>query len=233
MKFLYKYPQKAFPYEDLLKTNASLTKEDPEYQITDTGIFDEDRYWDIIIETAKDDDEPEEILFRITAWNRGPDPAPLHIIPQIWFRNTWAWGREPEDRKPSIKAHGENMAKSTHHSLGDRYVLLSPSPGVGTSGEDVQPELIFTDNDTNTEFLYDQPNKVPYVKDAFHNYIVDGKKEAVNPAQTGTKAAAWFSFNESGGVGPGECAGKRSSARPFLNLDVFANTRSSRPFPVL
>ncbi|KAJ1338014.1 putative isomerase [Microdochium nivale] len=206
MKFLYKYPQKAFPYEDLLKTNASRTKQDPEYQLTDTGIFDDDRYWDIIIETAKDDDEPEDIMFRITAWNRGPDPAPLHIIPQVWFRNTWAWGREPEDRKPSISAHGENMAKSTHHSLGDRYVLLSPSPGVGTSGEDVQPELLFTDNDTNTEFLYKQPNKTPYVKDAFHNYIVDGKKEAVNPAQTGTKAAAWFSFNESGGVGPGECA---------------------------
>ena len=99
------------------------------------------------------------------------------------------------------------MAKSKHHSLGDRYVLLSPSPGVGISGDDVQPELIFTDNDTNYELLYDGENKVPYVKDAFHIYIVDGKKEAVNPARIGTKCAAWFQFNETGGVAPSECAG--------------------------
>lgn len=207
MKYLYKYPQKAFPYDDLLKTNAKRTKTEKEYQITDTGIFDEDRYWDIIIETAKEADDPEEILFRVTAWNRGPDPAPLHIIPHVWFRNTWAWGREPEDKKPAISEHSESMAKSKHHKLGDRYVLLSPSPGVGVSGEDVQPELIFTDNDTNYELLYDGENKVPYVKDAFHQYIVDGKKAAVNPAKTGTKCAAWFQFNESGGVAPGECAG--------------------------
>lgn len=207
MKYLYKYPQKAFPYDDLLKENARRSKEDKEYQLVDTGIFDEDRYWDIIIETAKEDDDPDEILFRVTAWNRGPDPAPLHIIPQVWFRNTWAWGREKEDLKPSISGYAENMAHSKHHKLGDRYVLLSPSPGVGTSGEDVEPELLFTDNDTNNEFLYDVPNKVPYVKDAFHNYIIDGKREAVNPAKTGTKCAAWFQFNESGGVSPGECAG--------------------------
>ncbi|OTA83608.1 hypothetical protein M434DRAFT_181138 [Hypoxylon sp. CO27-5] len=206
MKYLYKYPQKAFPYEDLLKTNAKRSKEEPEYQIIDTGIFNENRYWDIIIETAKEADDPEEILFRVTAWNRGPDPAPLHIIPHVWFRNTWAWGREPADKKPSISEYTENMAKSKHHILGDRYVLLSPSPGVGVSGEDVEPELIFTDNDTNYELLYDGENKVPYVKDAFHDYIVDGKKAAVNPAKTGTKCAAWFQFNESGGVAPGECA---------------------------
>ncbi|KAI1083808.1 Six-hairpin glycosidase [Whalleya microplaca] len=206
MKFLYKYPQKAFPYEELVKENAERSKLDKEYQITDTGIFKEDRYWDIIIETAKEADDPEEILFRVTAWNRGPDPAPLHIIPHVWFRNTWAWGREPEDKKPNISHADENMAKSTHYKLGDRYVLYSPSPGVGTSGEDVEPELLFTDNDTNYEFLYGGENKVPYVKDAIHRYIVDGKKAAVNPAKTGTKCAAWFQFNESGGVSPGECA---------------------------
>ncbi|KAI1418241.1 Six-hairpin glycosidase [Hypoxylon sp. FL1857] len=225
MKYLYKYPQKAFPYEDLLKTNAERSKTEPEYQILDTGIFNEDRYWDIIIETAKEADDPDEILFRVTAWNRGPDPAPLHIIPHVWFRNTWAWGREPEDKKPSISEYAENMAKSTHHKLGDRYVLLSPSPGVGVSGEDVDPELIFTDNDTNYELLYGGKNKVPYVKDAFHNYIVDGKKEAVNPAKTGTKFAAWFQFNESGGVAPGECAVVRfrfsRKDDPYLDEEVF------------
>lgn len=232
MKYLYKYPQKAFPYDDLLKTNAKRTKTEKEYQITDTGIFDEDRYWDIIIETAKEADDPEEILFRVTAWNRGPDPAPLHIIPHVWFRNTWAWGREPEDKKPAISEHSESMAKSKHHKLGDRYVLLSPSPGVGVSGEDVQPELIFTDNDTNYELLYDGENKVPYVKDAFHQYIVDGKKAAVNPAKTGTKCAAWFQFNESGGVAPGECAVVRfrfsKKDESYLDEEVFDDVMERR-----
>ncbi|RYO82210.1 hypothetical protein DL766_006839 [Monosporascus sp. MC13-8B] len=206
MKYLYKYPQRAFPYEDLLKENASRTKQDREYQLIDTGIFEDDRYWDIIIETAKEDDDPDEILFRVTAWNRGPGPAPLHIIPHVWFRNTWAWGREKKELKPSISAYAENMVRSKHYKLGDRYVLLSPSPGVVANGADVEPELIFTDNDTNTELLYDVKNEVPYVKDAFHKYVVDGEKGAINPAMTGTKCAAWFQFNESGGVGPGECA---------------------------
>lgn len=208
MKYLYKYPQQAFPYDDLRDENARRGKQDKEYQIIDTGIFEDDRYWDIIIETAKEDDNPDELLFRVTAWNRGPEPAPIHIIPHVWFRNTWAWGREPEEDKPSMGVHAENVVKSEHHSLGDRYVLLSPSPGVGNSGEDVQPELMFTENDTNFELLYDGENEQPYVKDAFHRYIVDGEKKAVNPRQVGTKCAAWFPFNEGGGVAPGECAGK-------------------------
>ncbi|KAL0940739.1 cytoplasm protein [Colletotrichum truncatum] len=206
MKFLYKYPQKKFPYKDLLEENARRGKQDKEYQIIDTGIFEEDRYWDIFIETAKETNDPEEILFRVTAWNRGPDPAPLHIVPHMWFRNTWAWGREPEDKKPSIEAYAEGMVKSKHHKLGDRYLLMSPSPGVGSSGEDVLPQMMFTDNDTNYELLYQQENKTPYVKDAFHRYIVQGEKEAINPEQKGTKCAGWFSFNEDGGVAPGECA---------------------------
>jgi len=208
MKYLYKYPQAAFPYQDLLDENARRTKKANEYQIIDTGVFDNNRYWDIFIETAKEDNNPDELLCRVTAWNRGPDAAPIHIIPQVWFRNTWAWGREKPENKPSIGAHGENMAKSQHHSLGDRYVLLSPSPSVlGEEGADVIPEMLFTNNDTNFELLYGGNNETPYVKDAFHRYIVDGEKAAVNPDQTGTKCAAWFPFNESGGVRPGECAG--------------------------
>lgn len=207
MKYLYKYPQNAFPYEDVLKENARRGKEDKEYQLLDTGIFAEDRYWDIFVETAKEDDDPDELLFRVTAWNRGPDAAPLHIIPHVWFRNTWSWGREPKENKPSILAHAENLLKSNHHTLGERYVLLSPSPGVGPSGEDVQPQMLFTENDTNYQLLYDGKNEQPYVKDAFHRHIVDGEEDAINPAQTGTKSAAWFSFNEGGGVAPGECAG--------------------------
>ncbi|CRK18429.1 hypothetical protein BN1708_012332 [Verticillium longisporum] len=133
MKFLYKYPQKKFPYEDLLAENARRGKADNEYQIIDTGVFDEDRYWDIFIETAKESDDPDELLFRVTAWNRGPDPAPIHIVPHMWFRNTWAWGREPEDKKPSLGIHGENQVKSKHHSLGERFLSMSPSPAIRNS----------------------------------------------------------------------------------------------------
>lgn len=217
MKFLYKYPQKPFPYKDLLDENAKRGKEDKEYQILDTGVFDEDRYWDIFIETAKEDDNPDELLFRVTAWNRGPDRAPLHIVPHVWFRNTWSWGREPAENRPSMGVHDENLIKTKHHSLGDRYVLLSPSPGVGSSGDDVQPELIFTENETNFKLLYGGENASPYVKDAFHRHIVDREKGAVNPSKVGTKAAAWFSFNEDGGVAPGECAGmiRRLSRSPL------------------
>lgn len=218
MKYLYKYPQKAFPYKDLLKENGRRTKEDKEYQIVDTGVFDNNRYWDINIEMAKEDDNPDELLFRVTAWNRGPDPAPLHIVPHVWFRNTWAWGREPAENKPSVWSHGEGVLKSKHYSLGERYIVFSPSPGVGPSGEDVLPETIFTENDTNFELLYGGKNPQPYVKDAFHRYIVDGQKTAVNPARTGTKSAALYSFNEAGGVGPGECAGKLRLPVPDLLL---------------
>lgn len=206
MKFLYKYPQKSFPYEDLIKENAKRGKTDKEYQIVDTGCFDDNRYWDIFIEVAKEDDDPDELLFRVTAWNRGPDPAPLHIIPHVWFRNTWAWGREPPENKPVVKAHEDGVVKSSHYSLGDRYTVFSPSPGTGPSGDDVLPEMIFTENDTNFELLYEGENPQPYVKDAFHRYIVDGEKGAINPSRQGTKSAASYSFNEAGGVGPGECA---------------------------
>jgi hypothetical protein len=206
MKFLYKYPQKPFPYKDLIDENARRGKEDCEYQLLDTGVFDEDRYWDIYIETAKESDDPEELLFRVTAWNRGPESAPLHIVPHVWFRNTWAWGHEDEDKKPSIKKLSDTVAHSKHHKLGDRYFQLSPSPGMGDSGQDILPELIFTENDTNTDLLYGVENKQPYVKDAFHRYICEGEKVAVNAEQSGTKSAAWFAFDADGGVPPGECA---------------------------
>ncbi|KFY16602.1 hypothetical protein V492_01224 [Pseudogymnoascus sp. VKM F-4246] len=218
-------PTKAFPYKDLVDENARRGKEDREYQLLDTGVFEEDRYWDIFIETAKEGDDPDELLFRVTAWNRGPDPAPLHIVPHVWFRNTWAWGHESEDKKPSIAKSGETTAHSKHYKLGDRYFQLSPSPGAGPSGQDIQPELIFTENDTNLDHLYNVENPQPYVKDAFHRYIVDGDKAAINPKETGTKAAAWFAFDEGDGVPPGECAvvrfrfSKKNDA--YLDEEVF------------
>lgn len=127
MKLLYKYPQNKFPYEDLVKENAARGKEDREYQLIDTGIFEEDRYWDIVIETAKEAHDPDELLFRVTAWNRGPEPAPLHIIPHVWFRNCWAWGHEPDENKPSIRQVSETVAQTKHYKLGERYFQLSPS----------------------------------------------------------------------------------------------------------
>jgi len=206
MKFLYKYPQRKFPYEDLIKENARRSKQEREYNLIDTGVFDDNRYWDIFIETAKEADDPEELLFRVTAYNRGPEPAPLHILPHIWFRNTWSWGRESADKKPSIRVMGPTTAESRHHKLGERYIELSPSPGIGPSENDVQPKWLFTDNDTDFESLGWGQNKSAYVKDAFHKYIVDGDKSAVNPKMIGTKCAAWYAFDEGDGVPPGECA---------------------------
>jgi len=206
MKYLYKYPQKPFPYEDLIKTNAKRTKLEHEYNIVDSGIFDDNRYWDIFIEVAKEAEEEEELLFRVSAYNRGPERAPLHIVPHVWFRNTWSWGYETADKKPSIRAINPIAAESKHPRIGTRYFQLSPSPGVGKSGIDVDPELIFSENETNFRALGWGNNKQPYVKDAFHNYIVKGDKQAINPAKRGTKSAAWYSFNEDGGVAPGECA---------------------------
>ncbi|KAA8569183.1 hypothetical protein EYC84_000852 [Monilinia fructicola] len=154
----------------------------------------------------------------VTAWNRGPEPAPLHIIPHLWFRNTWAWGHEAEDKKPKISKIADNAAHARHHKLGERYMILSPSPGVGPSGVDVQPELIFTENDTNNALLY---------KGRMRN-----QKKAINPQENGTKSAAWFSFNEGGGVAPGECAVVRfrmsQKYTDYLDEEEFDNMMDKR-----
>lgn len=206
MKYLYKYPQKKFPYEDLRDENARRSRLDREYQILDTGAFDDNRYWDIFIETAKEDDDEEELLFRVIAYNRGPEPAPLHIIPHVWFRNTWSWGYEDQSHKPSIEKVAPLTAKSYHKKLGERYVRFSPSPAAGSNQEDVLPKMLFTENETNNELLWKSENDQPYVKDAFHRYIVNNERDAINPENKGTKFAAWYAFNEGEGIPPGECA---------------------------
>ncbi|OJD22059.1 hypothetical protein ACJ73_06599 [Blastomyces percursus] len=204
MKYLYKYPQKKFPYKVLVEENARRGKQDREYQILDTDIFDDNRYWDIFIETAKEDED--ELLFRVIAYNRGPEPAPLHIIPHVWFRNTWAWGRE-NGKKPSLKQIDPLMVQSDHSKLGTRHIQLSPSPSpIADTIENVVPRSLFTENETNTRLLYGKDNGQPYVKDAFHRYIVDDEKETINPKCQGTKFAAWYAFDEGDGVPPGECA---------------------------
>jgi hypothetical protein len=175
MKCLYKYPQQEFPYQELIDVNGSRSREDQEYELIDTGAFNEDRYFDIFTEYAKLD--PDDILIRITAVNRGPDPATLHLLPTLWFRNTWSWAPEA---KPQLRRGGENIIIVEHPEM-DAYRLTA----------DGDPELLFTENDTNTHALWNFGAE-PYVKDAFHRFVIHGETDAVNPAETGTKACARY-----------------------------------------
>jgi hypothetical protein len=184
MKYLYKYPQREYPYEKLVSESSQRSRDATEFEITDTDAFDDDRYWDVFVEYAKDEADADAMSIRITAYNRGPEPATLHIIPQIWFRNTWAWSKERPTGKamPSMKALNESQIQVEHETLGRYYfhVADSPSP-VGprkarqpvfeTEGC-VAPELLFTENDTNYERLYGVENKTAFVKDGFHDHII-------------------------------------------------------------
>ena len=185
MKYLYKYPQRTFPYRDLLETNRSRSREELEYELLDTGVFDDDQYFDVFVEYAKA--APDDILIRITVHNRGSEAARLHVLPTLWFRNTWSWG--DDERKPSLRQVGPGVIEASHHELG-QYVLSC----------DGSPELLFTENETNIQRLWGQPNASPFVKDAFHAYLISGSREAVNPAHTGTKAAAHYVLDVAGGA---------------------------------
>ena len=179
MKYLYKYPQAAFPYGDLVATSKGRNRGDMEYELLDTGIFKDDRYFDVFVEFAKN--TPEDILIQISVSNRGPEPAMLDVLPTLWFRNTWTWW--PDTPRPSLmQVTGKNDARfvaASHAQLGDRYLY---------SEKDVP--LLFTENETNNERIFGTPNASPYVKDAINNYVVNGKQDAVNPQRTGTKVAA-------------------------------------------
>jgi len=177
MKYLYKYPQREFPYDDLVATNKGRSREEFEYELLDTGVFDDDRYFDVFVEYAKAG--PEDVLIRITVHNRGPEPARLRVLPTLWFRNTWSWGED--DRKPSLRAVGAGAIHAAHHELGKYWLFC-----------DGAPELLFTENETNAQRLWGQSNASPYVKDAFHAWVISGQAAAVNPAKTGTKAAAHY-----------------------------------------
>ena len=179
MKYLYKYPQAEYPYRDLVETNQRRSRTDLEYELLDTGIFNDDRYFDVFVEYAKAD--PEDILIQITVYNRGPEPARLRVLPTLWFRNTWSWKAGSE--KPGLRA-SEAGIHASHPKLGD-YLLAT----------DGSPELLFTENETNNQRLWGQPNESPWVKDAFHEYIISGNSEAINPAKTGTKAAAHYALD--------------------------------------
>jgi hypothetical protein len=179
MKCLYKYPQTEFPYKRLLEANAGRSHQDPEYKLLDTGIFDENRYFDIFAEYAKVD--ANDILIRLSVANRGPEAAVLHLMPTLWFRNTWTW--DPKEQKPVVRRCADGLIEAEQKDLGTYQLVL-----------DGNPPLLFTENESNAQALWGLANASPYVKDSFHQRIVKGREEAVNPEQTGTKACAWYTL---------------------------------------
>ena len=183
---LYKYPQRAYPYDELVRVNGARSKQEPEYEITDTAAFDENRYFDVEVEYAKAG--PDDTLIRITAFNRGPEEAVLHLLPSLWFRNTWSWGKLTDETpvRPELHQRGDAEIEARHATLGN-FRLQCATPGNVTFHG-----LLFTENETNHQRLYNQTNAQPYVKDAFHEAVVHGNGAAVNPARCGTKAAAHF-----------------------------------------
>ena len=189
MKYLYKYPHQAYPYDQIVTTNRQRSRQDPEFELIDTGIFDDDRYFDVFVEYAKG--APEDLLIRISVANRGKEAAQLHLLPTLWFRNTWSWSSGAA--KPSLRNSGNSPGVSavlaSHGELGDRELRCEGTPA-----------LLFTENETNHQRLFGTANATPYVKDAFHEYLIERRKEAVNPAQTGTKAAAHYPFEVPGGA---------------------------------
>jgi Mannosylglycerate hydrolase MGH1-like glycoside hydrolase domain len=182
MKMLYKYPQVEFPYGQLVNESRRRNRDEFEFELMDAlhQAFAENRYFDVFIEYAKADEE--DILCRITAVNRGADPAPLHILPHIWYRNTWSWGHSEE--RPLLQSDGKDTITTQERHIGQRWYYVQ--------ADGQEPSLLFTENDTNTERLYNSPNNQPFVKDGIHEAVVHGRNDKVNPAQVGTKAAAHF-----------------------------------------
>ncbi len=211
MKYLYKYPQTEFPYDALVRNSAERSRHMGEFELADTGIFHENRYFDVFVEYAKAD--VNDILIRITATNRGPSPAPLHLLPSVWFRNTWSPGYGVP--KPELKRIDESNIEIREDSLGCIRLWLDESP-----------PLLFTDNHTNTERLFDSPSPTPFYKDAFHEYVIQGRQEAVNPAAAGTKACGWYLAT----LAPGESKVIKLRLHPGgeTSLDEFDPTFAAR-----
>src|SRR6202162_820583 len=181
MKYLYKYPQAAFPYDQLVEENRKRTKRDPEFELMDTSVFNENRYFDVFMEYAKA--APEDMLVKITAWNRGPEEAQLDLLPTLWCRNIWSFGEKHGHPKLSRVADfmGAAVVFAEERRYGKRWLLAEAAP-----------EMLFTENETNFLRVFGFANPTPYVKDSFHDYLIGGVKEAVNPAQKGTKCAARY-----------------------------------------
>src|SRR5947207_13978862 len=215
MKYLYKYPQNTYPYSDLIETSRRGGRKDMEYELLDTGIFNENRYFDVFVEYAKA--SPTDILIQISVANRGPGAAALHVLPTLWFRNTWTWW--PDQTKPSLQQRPEQNTFTIETSHAELGGFLAHCDG--------NPRMLFTENDTNNERLFGTPNATPYVKDAFNTYVVAGRHDAINPNQTGTKAAAHYQLN----LGAGETQVIRlrlsnaASRNPFGQFDQILEER--------
>src|SRR5208283_5777868 len=223
MRALYKYPQGAFPYERLRAEAASRTRDDPEFELCEAGAFDGGRYFDVIAEYAKEG--PDDICIRITAANRGPERAPLHLLPTLWFRNTWSWGCRHEGcgLKPRMRAVSGTRVQCDHETLGRMWLDVEQ----GAAGA---APLLFTENESNAALLFGAENPSPYVKDSIGDFVVGGRKSAVNPQRKGTKCSAHFALD----LGPGEervvrlrlRAGEPAPAEPFG--EAFERTLASR-----
>ncbi len=209
MKYLYKYPKAAYPYVDLIETNKRRTRSEMEYELLDTGIFSENRYFDVFVEYAKKG--PEDLLIRISVTNRGHEPTLIDVLPTLLFRNTWTWW--PGTPKPLLNQIAGGLdwqvIGASHDTLGDRYLYC---------GGEVP--LLFTENETNNERLFGTSNSSPYVKDGINNYVVTGEAGGINPEKTGTKAAAHYRLT----VGAGQ------TSTIFLRLTDIAPDRMGHPF---
>ena len=216
MRYLYKYPHAAYPYANLVETNRRRGRQEFEYELLDTGVFDENRYFDVFVEYAKG--SADDILIQISVHNRGPETASLHVLPTLWFRNTWSWFGA--DVRPVLRevtaARGAATLKATEPNLGERYLYADGSA-----------TLLFTENETNTDRIFGVPNRTPYVKDGIHECVVHGRADAVNPEKFGTKAAAHYSLS----VKPGECQTIRLRLTDVAPAEFSAgNGHGSSPF---
>lgn len=222
-KALYKYPQGKYPYTEIREKNQQLGRSGPELELADMGMFDDGRYFDVVQEVAKR--SPEDLLWRITVTNRGPDPAAIHVLPTLWFRNVWGWGehREAPVKKPVITGQGTHVT-ALHETLG-QYNFIADAPG-----HRAPVEWLFTENDTNIESLHGTPNPTPHVKDAFHRHIIHREKNAVSAVPSGTKAAAHFTLT----VPPGKSVVVRcrlyaaGDSNGLMGFDRFEETFAAR-----
>ena len=190
MKYLYKYPQAAFPYEDLVNTSHRRCRKEMEYELLDTGVFNANRYFDVFVEYAKQ--SPEDLLIQISIHNRGPESADLHVLPTLWFRNEWSWQGDAE--RPTLRDVSTTPAQRV-------VEVMDPKLGKFHFYGEGDVPLLFTENETNTQRIFGVPNRTPYVKDSIDSYIVKGQMDAVNPGKTGSKVAAQYRVT----VKPGEC----------------------------
>jgi Mannosylglycerate hydrolase MGH1-like glycoside hydrolase domain len=204
LKMLYKYPQAAFPYADLVETNGRRGRSDPEYELIDTGVFEGNRYFDVFVEYAKAG--PEDLLMQVTAHNRGPDTAPLHLLPTLWFRHTWSWAGGAE--QPTLTAEGTTAVRVEHSGLGTRFLYA-----------DRAVPVLVTGNETNNERVFGTPNETPYVKDAIDRAVVQGDWSAIDASGTGTKAA----FHHVLTIPAGESATVRVRLTDSARTDPFAH----------